>query len=61
MKDERIPILIRISDEYGICYDEEEAEELLEIFDKVTRESFNAVSQSEVDRLRSILKEAKKQ
>jgi len=38
MIDERIPILMRISEEYGIDYNAEEAEELLEIFDKVMRE-----------------------
>ena len=39
MKDERVPILMRISNEYGLMYNEEEAIELLEIFDKVTDET----------------------
>ena len=38
MTDERIPILLRIANEYGIDYNADEAEELLEIFDKVTKE-----------------------
>jgi len=36
--DQRVAVFVRIADEYGLMYNESEAEELLEIFDRVTRE-----------------------
>lgn len=47
MTDKRIQILMRISEEYGILCNEDEAIEQLEIFDKVTKE-INSPSKFEI-------------